>query len=82
VFVDGTATSDVHLSLLIDDFAPFLMGYGIPMNSARFQQDGARPHTSNAVPCAFFVTFPRRVLSNWYHALFEEQFSWPLTSLT
>jgi hypothetical protein len=49
VFIDGTVTSHVYLSLLSDGFIPVLMGYGIPMDPAWSQQDGARPHASNAI---------------------------------
>jgi hypothetical protein len=58
VFVDGTFTSDIYISLLNDEFASFLMGYGIPVNAAWFEQDGISPHTSNAVLC--FMMFSRR----------------------
>jgi hypothetical protein len=43
VFVDGTVTSDVYRSLLTDEFVPFLMGYGIPMNSTWCSRGGVRP---------------------------------------
>jgi hypothetical protein len=80
VFINGIVTS-LHLSLLNDKFAPFLMGYGIPMNSAWSYQDDARLHSSNVV-CHFLrVIFEERVLLNWGHALCEEGFSWPQTSL-
>jgi hypothetical protein len=45
MFMDGTVTFDVYLSLLSEESVPFLTGKGIPMNSASFQEDGARPHT-------------------------------------
>jgi hypothetical protein len=49
MFIDGSVNSDVYHRLLRDEFIPFLMGYGSPVISALFQQNGARPHTSNAV---------------------------------
>jgi hypothetical protein len=49
------------------------------MNSAWFQQDGARPYTSNAVLSFLNYVF-ETVLSNRYSALFEEGFSWPPNS--
>jgi hypothetical protein len=48
-FIDDTTTSALYLRLPSDEYGPFLMGYGIPINTALFQKDGARPHTSNAV---------------------------------
>jgi hypothetical protein len=75
VFIDDTATSDVYLSLLSDEFVPFLMGYGISMNLAWCQQGGARPHTSNAVLGFLHDVFEERVLSNRYPVLFEEEHS-------
>jgi hypothetical protein len=53
------------------------MAYGIPMNSAWFQQDGARPHTSKDVLCFLHDIFKDRVLSNQYPVTSEEEFSWP-----
>jgi hypothetical protein len=44
-----TVTIDVFFSLLCYEVASLLKLYGIQMNSAWFQQDDARPHTSNAV---------------------------------
>jgi hypothetical protein len=49
VFINGTVTCDVYLCLLSDKSVPFLVGYGIPMNPAWFQEDGARPQISDAV---------------------------------
>jgi hypothetical protein len=51
------------------------------MNSAWFQQDGARPHTSNAILYFLHDVCEKRDLSNQYPALFEEGFSWLSTSL-
>jgi hypothetical protein len=34
VFIDGTVTSDLYLSLTSDEFIPFLMGYDVLVNSA------------------------------------------------
>jgi hypothetical protein len=47
--------------LLIDDSVPFLMGYGIAMNSAMFRQKYARPRDfTSAMSCfVFFVEFSR-----------------------
>jgi hypothetical protein len=45
--------------LLVMEFFSFLMSYGIPTNSAWFQQDGAEPQTINAY-FAFFLTFSKR----------------------
>jgi hypothetical protein len=64
VFVDGAVTSDVYLCLLSDEFVSFLMGCGIPVISAWFQQDGARPHTGNTVLHFFHDGLEQRVLLN------------------
>lgn len=50
-------TCDVYLSLLNDEFVLFLMGYGIPMNSAWFQQDDA-----DFMPAMPYFTFFMAVL--------------------
>jgi hypothetical protein len=73
VFIDGKVTCDVYLC---DGFISFLKGYGIPTNSALFQQDGARPHTTNAVLRFLCDVFEERVVSNKYPAPFEEGSSW------
>jgi hypothetical protein len=49
MLTDGKITFDVHLSLLSDEFVFFLLEYDISMNSHCFQQDDARPYTSNAI---------------------------------
>jgi hypothetical protein len=49
VLISGTVTSDVHLSLLSEEFTPFQMRYGIPVNSALFHQDSARSHASEVL---------------------------------
>jgi hypothetical protein len=49
MFINGTVTSDVFFCLLSNERVPFLMGYGIPMNSAWFQQDGTQLHTRKAI---------------------------------
>jgi hypothetical protein len=49
----------------------FMLGYGIPINSTRFQQDGARPQSlQRRIPLFFEET----VLTNRYSALFEKDF--------
>jgi hypothetical protein len=80
VSINGTVTSDDYLSLESDEFISFLMGYGIPMNSAWFQHDGARPYTSNNVFHFIHYVFEKIVLLNQYPVLFEEGFSWPPNS--
>jgi hypothetical protein len=55
VFIDGTATCGICLSLLSTEFVTFLVGCGNLMSLARFQQDGAIPHTS-IVQLSFFTT--------------------------
>jgi hypothetical protein len=62
MIIDGTVSADVYLSLLNDDFFPFLKGYGILMNSVWLQQDGTRPHTSSAILCFLCVVFREKVL--------------------
>jgi hypothetical protein len=74
LIIDGAVSSDVYLSLLSDEFFPFLMGHGILMNSAWFQQDGARPNTSSAILCFLCDVF-RESAINWYPV-----FSWLSTS--
>jgi hypothetical protein len=71
VFIDGTVTSDVYLSLLTDEFVLFLVIYGISMNSAQFQQDGAKPHIRNAVLRVLHKFFKERARLNRYPTLFE-----------
>jgi hypothetical protein len=55
VFIYDTATSDVFLSVLSDEFIPFLMGYGIPLNWIWVQQNGASAHTCVMPYFAFFM---------------------------
>jgi hypothetical protein len=50
------------------------------MNSAWFQQGGARPHTNNAILLYLHDVFEETVLSNRYPTQFEEGFSWPSSS--
>jgi hypothetical protein len=45
------------------------------MNSSWFQENGANPHTSSAVPHIVLDVFEERVLCNWYLVLSEEEFS-------
>jgi hypothetical protein len=52
MFINGTVISDVYLSMLSDKFAPFMMGYDSPVNSAWFQQDGSRPRSSTFSECS------------------------------
>jgi hypothetical protein len=79
VFADGTDTSDVYLSPVSGDFFPVLMGYGTPMNSAWFQQDGARPHTNHVLLHLDDVS-EETVLSNRYPTQFEEEFFMAINS--
>jgi hypothetical protein len=44
LFIDSIVTLNSYLSLLSDEFASYPMGYGIPTNSAWFQQNDFRPH--------------------------------------
>jgi hypothetical protein len=43
-----------------DEFIPFLMECGIPINSAWFQQDGVRPPISDVVVCLLRDSFRRK----------------------
>jgi hypothetical protein len=56
------------------------MVHGIPINSASFRQDGAKPLASNAVRRFLHDVFTERVSFNRYRALLLEGFSWPPTS--
>jgi hypothetical protein len=69
VFIDGTITSGVYLSLLSDEFVPFLMGYGVPMNSAWYQQDGATSHTDNTVLLFHEDVLEKRICRTIYCSL-------------
>jgi hypothetical protein len=80
VLIDSTVTSDVYLSLISDEFVLLLMRRELEMNSAWFQQDGARPHPSNSLHRFLRDIFEERSLSNRYTTLFQEGFSSPLTS--
>jgi hypothetical protein len=62
MFINGTVTSDVFFCLLSNKRAPLLMGYGIPMNSAWYQQDGTQLHNSNTIIHFFAEIFEKRVL--------------------
>jgi hypothetical protein len=61
--------------MLCDELSNFLMGYGVPANSAWFQRDGATPHDNNAVLLSLYDVFEDRVQSDWYPALFENDFN-------
>jgi len=50
---------------LRDEYVPFLQGNGTAINTAWFQQAGARPHTSTAILQPLHDVFKDRVLSNW-----------------
>lgn len=72
--------SPMVLTLLTFTSVPWVMGYGMPMNSAWFQQDDARPHTNHVVLSHLHDVLEERVLSNRYPTEFDEGFSWPSTS--
>jgi hypothetical protein len=55
------------------------MLHAIPIISAWFRQDGANPHTNNAVLRFLRDVFEERVSFNRYPALLQEGFSWPPT---
>jgi hypothetical protein len=72
---------DVYFSLLNNEFILFMTGYGIQINSARFQQDGARPKKPTNPYFFLHKFFEETILSNRYSVLFEKDFfSWPPTS--
>jgi hypothetical protein len=70
----------VHRCLLSDEVFPLLVVYVTARNSAWFQQDGSRPHTSNTILRFYRDVFEDTALSNRYSALFKEGFSWLSTS--
>jgi hypothetical protein len=62
----------------VTHLSSFLVGYGIPMSSACFQQDGAGPHTSNIGIFSLHDVCKDSIQSN---RKFLKGLSWPLTSL-
>jgi hypothetical protein len=72
--IDGTVTADDYLSQPIDDCVPVVMEPGILTNSAWFQNDGARSHTSNAIPHLLYDIFKDTVLPTCCPTIFEEGF--------
>jgi hypothetical protein len=40
---------DRYLHVLQEEFLPFIQGMGVNFGETFFQQEGARPHTANAV---------------------------------
>jgi hypothetical protein len=80
MFTNGTVNFDIYFSLLNYEFVPFLIEYSTPINSAWFQQDGAKPHISNTVLCFLHDVFEERVLLHQNPVLFAEGFTQPLTS--
>jgi hypothetical protein len=68
-FIDGKINSDVYLSLLSDEFVPFLMGYSVPMNSAWHQQDGATSHTDNTIHLFHEDVLEKRICRTIYRSL-------------
>jgi hypothetical protein len=71
----GTITGDIYLSVIKDNFVPFLHGYGTGMEDNWFQQDGASPHTARLY---YFLDkiFDSRVLSNHYPDVYRKGLLW------
>jgi hypothetical protein len=64
IFFEETVNSERYLSMLCNTFAPHLIVIGLPLQTQWFMQDGARPHTENAVPDFLHDTFNLHVISN------------------
>jgi hypothetical protein len=80
VFIYGTITSDIFLSLLKDEFVPSLQGYGNAINAAWIQHDStsAKPYLSFSI---WFSGEVERNLSKRHTALFKEGLSWPRANI-
>lgn len=79
-FFEGTVTSQVYLNMLETFFIPELRRRRIPLRHQWFQQDGARPHTTNEVLDFLNQKFGNRVISNRFPDRFGGGFLWPPTS--
>jgi hypothetical protein len=80
VFTNGTVIPSVHCRMLIHKFYRLLMGCGMAVNLARFQQEGARSHISNVLLRFLHDIFEEKGTSNRHPALFDVGFSWPPSS--
>ena len=77
-FVHEIITADRYRNLILDPFLDDLNQQDeINIDSAFFQQDGARPHTANRILDFIHESFGSRVLSNRYPERFDEGHQWP-----
>jgi hypothetical protein len=76
VFIRETVTSASYNKLLSEDVIPELEIRG-HLKKAIFQQDGAKPHTSDENLMLLRKTFKKRVISNRFPSLFNCGWRWP-----
>ena len=75
-FIEGTVTSKSYSKLLTEEVIPVFQGLNI-LETAYFQQDGAKPHTSNSVLDILYEHFGGRIVSNRFPKRFDCGFQWP-----
>jgi hypothetical protein len=77
IFFEETVKSELYLSMLRSTVVPQLLATGLPMQTQRFMQHGARPHTANVVLDCLHGTFDSRVISNRFPDRFACGQNWP-----
>jgi len=79
-FFNETVNAERYLDVLGNSFVPHLIATGLPFDTQWFMQDGATPHTANAVLDVLHETFGPRVISHRYPARHGRGQSWPPNS--
>ena len=64
------------MAMLEKEFVPYLLATNLPWNTKWFMQDGATPHTANALDF-LHETFSYRMMSHCYSQRHHEGFFWP-----
>jgi len=78
IFIHDTINAERYRDQLLGVFIDFMKSSDdVEIDSAYFQQDGARPHTANLTLDMIHDEFSDRVLSNRYPERFGEGHHWP-----
>jgi hypothetical protein len=76
---EETVNSPHYLSMLGNTFVPPFLATGLPLQTQRFMQDGARPHTANVLDFLHDI-FDSRFISNRFADRFACGQNWPPNS--
>src|SRR6185437_1012909 len=78
IFIHETINAERYRDEILEPFIEFLKSHNeVDIESAYFQQDGARPHTANLTLDLLHDAFGNRVLSNRYPERFAVGHHWP-----